>query len=164
MNITNEVRLSLVKEWLRRIFILLEAQIDASGQLTAAQKNLIKAAVRRAAEETPPKEWDFFINGDRHIHALNGGILRLADGSRLLLAQNPLQAWAGEEWEAFKTQKQAQAARLAVQLNSLPKPKTMPDMDTLAFWNSHASIVSGAEQVQADLLRRREELAELESI
>jgi hypothetical protein len=162
MNITNEVRLTLVKEWLRRTFILLDAQIDASGKLTDDQKNLIKTAMRRASEETPSQEWDFFIIGDRHIQALNSGILRLPDGSRLLLAQNPLQAWTGEEWEALKAQKQAQAARLEVQVNSLPKPKTIPDKDTLAFWNSHVSTLSGAEQIRADLHRQQAELAELE--
>lgn len=164
MNIANEVRLSLVQEWLRRTFILLDAQIDAAEQLTATQKNLIKTALRKAAEQVPMKEWNFFIRGDRHIQALNGGILRLPDGSRLLLAPNPLQAWTSGEWEALKAQRQAQAAQLEIQVNSLPQPKTVPDRDTLAFWNSHIVMVSGAEQIQAELHRQQAELAELEAI
>ncbi len=162
MDIANEVHLGLMREWLRRTFILLDGQIDASGQLSAAQKNLIKTAIRQATEQVPVKEWDFFIRGDRHVKALNGGILRLPDGSRLLLALNPLRAWTSEEWEALNAQKRTEAGQIEAQLASLPQPKTEPDEETLAFWNSHVAMLSGAEHLQASLEQRRAELAELE--
>lgn len=83
-------------------------------------------------------------------------------GNVYLETDNPIAAWTPEEWAALLAAKEAQVTALEEQIAGLMQPKTLPDEETLALWNSFCEQQGAGLPEQLASLQA--ELAEMQAV